>query len=97
MEDRKRPALDDSAPPSKRQAVAVNGNSTHPDADMPWRDDIEVGVQACFTLCSSSPLTFVYAVAISKGCYTSTNARVQEGEDESRNPIGFHDETLRLS
>ena len=45
MEERKRPALDDddrSARPVKRPAVSVNGGSSHPDADMPWRDDIEV-------------------------------------------------------
>jgi E3 ubiquitin-protein ligase BRE1 len=45
MEDRKRPAghdQNDAAPPSKRQATAVNGNKPHPDADMPWKDDLEV-------------------------------------------------------
>ncbi|KAL9049584.1 MAG: hypothetical protein Q9162_007153 [Coniocarpon cinnabarinum] len=44
MEDRKRPALDDdsrSAPPLKKQATSTNSNSQHPDADMPWKDDIE--------------------------------------------------------
>lgn len=44
MEDRKRPAMldhDDSAPPAKRQAVTVNGAKPHPDADLPWKDDIE--------------------------------------------------------
>ncbi|KAF2474079.1 E3 ubiquitin-protein ligase-like protein bre1 [Lindgomyces ingoldianus] len=42
MEDRKRPAgPDDSAPPSKRQAVTVNGAKSHHDADPPWKDDIE--------------------------------------------------------
>lgn len=42
MEDRKRPSADDSAPPAKRQAVTVNGARSHPDADLPWKDDIEV-------------------------------------------------------
>lgn len=43
MEDRKRPGgLDDSAPPAKRQAVTVNGAKSHHDADLPWKDDIEV-------------------------------------------------------
>lgn len=42
MEDRKRPSADDSAPPAKRQAVTVNGAKSHPDADLPWKDDIEV-------------------------------------------------------
>ncbi|OCK77267.1 E3 ubiquitin-protein ligase-like protein bre1 [Lepidopterella palustris CBS 459.81] len=44
MEDRKRPAMpdhDDAAPPAKRQAVTVNGAKSHPDADLPWKDDIE--------------------------------------------------------
>lgn len=45
MEERKRPALgdhDDGAPPLKRQATAVNGTRSHPDADMPWKEEIEV-------------------------------------------------------
>ncbi|KAF7671402.1 e3 ubiquitin-protein ligase bre1 [Alternaria burnsii] len=42
MEDRKRPIADDQAPPAKRQAVTVNGARSHPDADLPWKDDIEV-------------------------------------------------------
>ncbi|KAJ5570253.1 uncharacterized protein N7459_009683 [Penicillium hispanicum] len=44
MEDRKRPAAEnnDSAPPLKKQATAVNGGTKpHPDADMPWKDDLE--------------------------------------------------------
>jgi E3 ubiquitin-protein ligase BRE1 len=47
MEDRKRPAADnnDSAPPLKKQATTVNGGSKpHPDADMPWKDDLEVSL-----------------------------------------------------
>lgn len=45
MEDRKRPAAEnnESAPPLKKQATTVNGGSKpHPDADMPWKDDLEV-------------------------------------------------------
>jgi len=42
MEDRKRASAHDDAPPAKRQAVTVNGARSHPDADMPWKDDIEV-------------------------------------------------------
>lgn len=46
MEDRKRPAAydrNDSAPPLKKQATSMNGGSKpHPDADMPWKDDLEV-------------------------------------------------------
>ncbi|KAG0160518.1 hypothetical protein PDIDSM_8048 [Penicillium digitatum] len=44
MEDRKRPAADnnDLAPPLKKQATTLNGGSKpHPDADMPWKDDLE--------------------------------------------------------
>jgi len=39
MEDRKRSAGDDLAPPTKRQAV--NGKASA-DSDMPWKDDLEV-------------------------------------------------------
>ncbi|GAB1206922.1 E3 ubiquitin-protein ligase bre1 [Aspergillus pseudonomiae] len=45
MEDRKRAATsdhNDSAPPLKKQATSVNGGSKpHPDADMPWKDELE--------------------------------------------------------
>ncbi|KAL9587749.1 MAG: hypothetical protein Q9212_000041 [Teloschistes hypoglaucus] len=45
MEDRKRPATNDhenAGPPLKRQATTVNGaGRSHPDADMPWQDDLE--------------------------------------------------------
>ncbi|BDD61842.1 E3 ubiquitin-protein ligase bre1 [Monascus purpureus] len=45
MEDRKRAAAYDhneSAPPLKKHATSVNGSSKpHPDADMPWKDDLE--------------------------------------------------------
>lgn len=48
MEDRKRPAAydhNDSAPPLKKQATSLNGGGKpHPDTDMPWKDDLEVGV-----------------------------------------------------
>ncbi len=46
MEDRKRPIpydQHDAAPPLKKQATAPNGASKpHVDADMPWKDDLEV-------------------------------------------------------
>ena len=46
MEERKRPATydhDESTPPRKKQATAVNGTAKpHVDADMPWKDDLEV-------------------------------------------------------
>ncbi|KAL8782032.1 MAG: hypothetical protein Q9194_000045 [Teloschistes cf. exilis] len=45
MEDRKRPAPNDhenAGPPLKRQTTTVNGaGRSHPDADMPWQDDLE--------------------------------------------------------
>lgn len=48
MDDRKRPAAEDPGltPPLKRQATRssqANGSSSssHPDADMPWKDDLE--------------------------------------------------------
>lgn len=48
MEERKRPASyehDDSAPPLKKQATTVNGGSkSHPDTDMPWKDELEVSL-----------------------------------------------------
>ena len=48
MEDRKRPAgceNNESAPPLKKQATSVNGaTKPHPDADMPWKDDLEVRI-----------------------------------------------------
>ena len=45
MDDRKRPSPYDQhdGPPSKKIAAAGNGSTkAHPDADMPWKDDIEV-------------------------------------------------------
>ena len=45
MDDRKRPSIsdpDDVAPPAKRQAVAVNGGKSQSDADLPWKEDIDV-------------------------------------------------------
>ncbi len=47
MDDRKRPAphepTEAAPPPSKKQATAVNGaNKSHIDADMPWKDELEV-------------------------------------------------------
>ena len=48
MEERKRPAVndhEDSGPPQKRHAATVNGTGrAHPDADMPWQDDLEVSI-----------------------------------------------------
>lgn len=48
MDERKRPAAhdhEDSAPPSKKQAMSVNGaGKAHIDAEMPWKDDLEVSL-----------------------------------------------------
>lgn len=46
MEDRKRAAgqsVDELAPPTKRQAVN-GGSKVSADADMPWKDDLEVSL-----------------------------------------------------
>ena len=65
MEERKRPAThdhDDSAPPLKKQATTVNGASKpHVDADMPWKDDLEVSLQLNS---SSSPKTDLRGVPL---------------------------------
>ena len=46
MDERKRPTMvdhdDAAAPPLKKQATSINGAKTQNDADMPWKDDIEV-------------------------------------------------------
>lgn len=46
MEERKRPAShdhDNAEPPLKKHAASVNGAPKgHIDADMPWKDDLEV-------------------------------------------------------
>ncbi|PYH82336.1 BRE1-domain-containing protein [Aspergillus uvarum CBS 121591] len=59
MEDRKRAAAydhNDSAPPLKRQATSVNGGSKpHPDADMPWKDDLEVSATNSPRGCQLTP------------------------------------------
>lgn len=48
MDDRKRPSpydQHDTGPPSKKLATTANGAiKGHPDADMPWKDDIEVSL-----------------------------------------------------
>lgn len=65
MEDRKRAAAyepNESAPPLKKQATGVNGGAKpHPDADMPWRDDLDVSARVlpsfsfgCFYVSSCS-------------------------------------------
>lgn len=54
MEDRKRSAghnIDDIAPPTKRQAV--NGSKASADADMPWKEFIEVS--SCAQLSIEQP------------------------------------------
>lgn len=48
MDERKRPAShdhEDSAPPFKKQATTVNGTGkAHIDAEMPWKDDLDVSL-----------------------------------------------------
>ena len=91
MEDRKRPAADhnDSAPPLKKQATTVNGGSKpHPDADMPWKDDLEVhssfGFRRDLEIDVWSPigymLTGLFAIAFSKRSNFAPDARIQAGE-----------------
>lgn len=54
MEERKRPAShdhDDTAPPLKKQATIINGTGkAHIDAEMPWKDDLEVSLMSIFKL-----------------------------------------------
>ncbi len=92
MEDRKRPSpygQHDSGPPSKKPANSANGAvKGHPDADMPWKDDIEVSlnIRACRTLSLMSlddPLYLQILVIltalsteISEGCNTPSDARI---------------------
>lgn len=56
MEDRKRPApydQNEAAPPSKRMATSANGGTrTHVDADMPYKDELEVSVSPSSILAS---------------------------------------------
>lgn len=45
MDERKRPSVsdpDDTAPPAKKHAPTVNGSKSQADADLPWKDDIDV-------------------------------------------------------
>ena len=45
MDDRKRPLNEDDGPPPKRHASSTNGDKKiDRDADMPWKDDLEVGL-----------------------------------------------------
>jgi len=59
MEDRKRSAGDDLAPPTKRQAV--NGKASA-DADLPWASDLEVcHCRHRLMPISTKPLGFVHS------------------------------------
>ncbi len=64
MDERKRPAShdhDSSEPPLKRQATSVNGTSKgHVDADMPWKDDLEVS-QPCHSRNASLLFAMLYS------------------------------------
>lgn len=65
MEDRKRSAgqsADDLAPPTKRQAIN-GGSKASIDADMPWKDDLEVSVTRSFyTLAAPIPFASIYSL-----------------------------------
>jgi hypothetical protein len=94
MDDRKRPASydhNDSAPPLKKQATSVNGGSKpHPDADMPWKDDLEVSRpvsprhsrlrRSDYWALVVSLLTGFFFAAVPKRCDMAPNAGVQTGE-----------------
>ena len=84
MEERKRSATsgrnDTSAPPLKKQATSVNGGSKppHPDADMPWKDDLDVSFflfPESRLFCFLVVLT-ILLLALSKRCHFAPNARV---------------------
>ena len=51
MDDRKRPLNEDDGPPPKRHASSTNGDKKiDRDADMPWKDDLEVGLDLALQL-----------------------------------------------
>lgn len=64
MEDRKRPAPydhGDNAPPSKRVATATNGGSkANVDADMPYKDELEVRFSPSFDNLASQSWTLLH-------------------------------------
>lgn len=79
MEDRKRPAADnnESAPPLKKQATTVNGGGKpHPDADMPWKDDLEVSCLGTEGLVAALNSADIH-IAISKRCDFTADAGIQ--------------------
>lgn len=58
MDDRKRPASDEfnhATPPLKRQAVSMNGSSSHADSDLPWKDDLDVSLSSGGIYASQEP------------------------------------------
>lgn len=102
MEERKRPsASDDPAPPAKRQAVAVNGTRPHPDADMPWKDDIEVRPPLHKPRPALS-LTMLRVQAFQKDAilrqmreYKREKATIESQLNEIENRSQYHDDHLR--
>lgn len=95
MEERKRPASydhDDAAPPLKRQATSANGaGKVHPDAEMPWKDELEVSpsfLEIALRSNSTYPLLLnatastcilipgAVCAAISEGCNLAADAGV---------------------
>lgn len=78
MEERKRPAPhdhEDSAPPLKKQATSINGNAkAHIDAEMPWKDELEVRRESlrssgCCRFLSSSSRSSVYQIVYRLSSY----------------------------
>ena len=59
MEERKRPSSFDQGehgPPAKKLATSANGaGKSHPDTDMPWKDDLEVRTDRRFRGSPTNP------------------------------------------
>jgi E3 ubiquitin-protein ligase BRE1 len=107
MEDRKRPIADDQAPPAKRQAVTVNGARSHPDADLPWKDDIEVRppittrpppTPTAHTPADSANLQSFQKDAILRQMreYKREKATVESQLNELEGRSKYHDDHLRI-
>jgi E3 ubiquitin-protein ligase BRE1 len=107
MEDRKRPIADDQAPPAKRQAVTVNGARSHPDADLPWKDDIEVRppitsrpppTPSAHTPADSSNLQSFQKDAILRQMreFKREKATVESQLNELEGRSKYHDDHLRI-
>lgn len=97
MDDRKRAANhdhSDSAPPLKKQATSVNGGSKpHPDADMPWKDDLDVSLLDR-DISMAMIARILTVLAIPKRCDMAPDAGVQTRESipgrESKGVVESH-------